>query len=98
MNLGATMTISHFPKSFVETNLTMKLDITLNVILLPEIIMSILLLFQSQVEVINKLMAQEYKVRRQVLLKRIDLTVQSFMWSDSAKVLKFVNSSCQKHD
>ncbi len=24
MNLGATMTISHFPKSFVETNLTMK--------------------------------------------------------------------------
>ena len=31
-------------------------------------------------------MSEEYYVRRQVLLKRIDLTIQSFMWSDQAKV------------
>eukprot|EP00794_Sanderia_malayensis_P020536 gene20536-22555_t len=42
----------------------------------------------TQVEQINHLMSDEYTVRRQMLLKRIDLTVQSFMWSDHAKKKK----------
>eukprot|EP00112_Aurelia_sp_Birch-Aquarium-sp1_P010161 Seg2184.1 transcript_id=Seg2184.1/GoldUCD/mRNA.D3Y31 product="Protein FAM98A" protein_id=Seg2184.1/GoldUCD/D3Y31 len=39
----------------------------------------------AEVEEINRVMSEEYYVRRQVLLKRIDLTIQSFMWSDQAK-------------
>ena len=40
-------------------------------------------------EKINEILSQEYSVRKEVLLKRIDLTVQSFMWSDQAKVRIF---------
>ncbi|KAK7103112.1 protein FAM98A-like [Littorina saxatilis] len=34
---------------------------------------------------INEVMTQEYRVRREMLLKRLDVTIQSFMWSDKAK-------------
>eukprot|EP00730_Choanoeca_flexa_P017244 TRINITY_DN8278_c0_g1_i3.p1 TRINITY_DN8278_c0_g1~~TRINITY_DN8278_c0_g1_i3.p1 ORF type:complete len:344 (+),score=73.79 TRINITY_DN8278_c0_g1_i3:118-1149(+) len=36
---------------------------------------------------INAVLAEEYAVRRQMLLKRADVTVQSFKWSDRAKGL-----------
>lgn len=35
---------------------------------------------------VNEAMAQEYHVRREMLLKRLDVTIQSFMWGDKAKV------------
>lgn len=35
---------------------------------------------------INISLADEYKTRREMLLKRLDVTIQSFMWSDKAKV------------
>ena len=39
---------------------------------------------------VNEAMAQEYRVRREMLLKRLDVTIQSFMWSDKAKVRRSV--------
>lgn len=41
---------------------------------------------QSKVEEINSQLNQEYTLRRSMLLKRLDVTVQSFGWSDRAKV------------
>ena len=38
------------------------------------------------VEFINKALIQEYQVRREMLIKRLDVTIQSFKWSDQAKV------------
>ena len=38
------------------------------------------------VENINNELAKEYELRRDVLLKRLDVTIQSFKWSDKAKV------------
>ncbi len=37
---------------------------------------------------INDTLAQEYSVRRQMLLTRCDVTVQSFRWSNKAKVCR----------
>lgn len=34
-------------------------------------------------------MCQEYKMRRQVLIKRVHVTLQSFSWSDKMKVETF---------
>jgi len=34
---------------------------------------------------INQALAQEYECRREMLLKRLDVTIQSFRWSDKAK-------------
>lgn len=34
----------------------------------------------------NQALVNEYEVRRKMLLKRLDVTVQSFGWSDRAKV------------
>jgi len=42
--------------------------------------------FQSKVEEINSQLNQEYTLRRSMLLKRLDVTIQSFGWSDRAKV------------
>ncbi|XP_033735929.1 protein FAM98A-like [Pecten maximus] len=39
----------------------------------------------SQVMNINEALCREYQTRREMLLKRLDVTVQSFMWSDKAK-------------
>lgn len=39
----------------------------------------------EQIHNINMVLAEEYKTRREMLLKRLDVTVQSFMWSDKAK-------------
>eukprot|EP00057_Strongylocentrotus_purpuratus_P024008 XP_011678482.1 PREDICTED: protein FAM98A [Strongylocentrotus purpuratus] len=36
-------------------------------------------------DTINEQMRREYSIRRQMLLKRLDVTVQSFTWSDRAK-------------
>lgn len=45
---------------------------------------------QSKVEEINSQLNQEYTLRRSMLLKRLDVTVQSFGWSDRAKVCTFL--------
>ncbi len=37
-------------------------------------------------EDINTSMAADYALRRRMMLERLDLTVQSFLWSDAAKV------------
>ncbi|KAK3538284.1 hypothetical protein QTP70_034768, partial [Hemibagrus guttatus] len=39
----------------------------------------------EKLEVINQSLMNEYEVRRKMLLKRLDVTVQSFGWSDRAK-------------
>ena len=40
----------------------------------------------EKVNFINSAMRQEYECRRDMLLKRLDVTIQSFNWSDRAKV------------
>uniref|UniRef100_A0A8C7XS37 Family with sequence similarity 98 member A n=1 Tax=Oryzias sinensis TaxID=183150 RepID=A0A8C7XS37_9TELE len=40
----------------------------------------------EKIEAINQTLVNEYEVRRKTLLKRLDVTVQSFGWSDKAKV------------
>lgn len=42
----------------------------------------------GKVEEINSQLNQEYTLRRSMLLKRLDVTVQSFGWSDRAKTKK----------
>ena len=44
------------------------------------------LCLQAKLEKINERMRNEYTLRRQMLLKRLDVTVQSFKWSDRLKV------------
>ncbi|XP_066552970.1 protein FAM98A [Amia ocellicauda] len=39
----------------------------------------------EKIEAINQALVNEYEVRRKLLLKRLDVTVQSFGWSDKAK-------------
>ncbi|KAJ1152943.1 hypothetical protein NDU88_005716 [Pleurodeles waltl] len=39
----------------------------------------------EKIEAINQAISNEYEVRRKMLLKRLDVTVQSFGWSDKAK-------------
>ena len=41
---------------------------------------------QAKLGKINERMRKEYTLRRQMLLKRLDVTVQSFQWSDRVKV------------
>ncbi|XP_056147911.1 protein FAM98A [Lampris incognitus] len=40
----------------------------------------------EKVEAVNQALVNEYEVRRKMLLKRMDVTVQSFGWSDRAKM------------
>ena len=42
------------------------------------------------VDFINKALQQEYECRREMLLKRLDVTIQSFKWSDRAKVVEWM--------
>lgn len=42
----------------------------------------------AQVLKINEELSQEYQLRREMLLKRLDVTIQSFLWSEKAKVGK----------
>ena len=44
------------------------------------------IIFQAQVEQINKTLSREYRLRRQTLLTRLDVTVRSFEWSEVGKV------------
>lgn len=43
---------------------------------------------QEKLRCINAALAPEYECRRRMLIKRLDVTVQSFGWSDRAKVLR----------
>lgn len=40
---------------------------------------------QSKLEEINSVLSAQYECRRRLLIKRLDVTVQSFSWSDRAK-------------
>ena len=40
----------------------------------------------KDVEFINDALRNEYETRRDMMLKRLDVTIQSFKWSDRAKV------------
>ncbi len=40
----------------------------------------------DNVKYINQALVQEYECRREMLVKRLDVTIQSFNWSDRAKV------------
>ena len=40
----------------------------------------------KQLEIIHKTLTQEYTARREMLLKRLDVTIASFNWSERAKV------------
>lgn len=51
---------------------------------------------QDKVEALNQSLVNEYEVRRKMLLKRLDVTIQSFGWSDRAKVAP-ENISCITH-
>ncbi|KAG7511803.1 hypothetical protein JOB18_010878 [Solea senegalensis] len=42
-------------------------------------------LHMEKIEAINQALVNEYEVRRKMLLKRLDVTVQSFAWSERAK-------------
>lgn len=46
-------------------------------------------IFKEQLERINDALSCEYECRRRMLMKRLDVTVQSFGWSDRAKVRLF---------
>lgn len=58
------------------------------------------LILQEKIEAINQSLINDYDVRRKMLLKRLDVTVQSFVWSDKAKVhfnfLSFYSSQSYK--
>jgi hypothetical protein len=41
----------------------------------------------NQIHKINKILYEDYKIRRDLLLKRLDVTIQSFKWADRLKVL-----------
>ena len=43
----------------------------------------------EKLERINDALSSEYECRRRMLMKRLDVTVQSFGWSDRAKVRLF---------
>jgi len=40
---------------------------------------------QEKLEVMEELLYQDFKVRRELLLKRVELTVESFLWSERAE-------------
>ena len=40
----------------------------------------------SEVEDINQSLSMEYQLRREVMLKRADVTVESFSWSNKLEV------------
>lgn len=40
----------------------------------------------EKLEIINEALQKEYETRRSMLLKRLDVTILSFNWSDRAKV------------
>ena len=40
----------------------------------------------KQLHKINQILYEDYKTRRELLLKRLDVTVQSFKWADRLKV------------
>lgn len=52
----------------------------------------------NQIHKINQILYDEYKTRRELLLKRLDVTVQSFKWADRLKVNMIVRVERQnKH-
>lgn len=48
----------------------------------------------NQINKINKILYEDYKTRRVLLLKRLDVTIQSFKWAERLKVK--INNSIKK--
>ena len=48
----------------------------------------------KQIHRINEILFDEYKTRRELLLKRLDVTVQSFKWADRLKVRIEISMDC----
>lgn len=40
----------------------------------------------NQIQKINRILFDDYKTRRELLLKRLDVTIQSFKWAERLKV------------
>jgi len=47
----------------------------------------------QSVNFINSALNQEYVCRKTMVLKRLDVTIQSFKWSDKAKVIMGTQSN-----
>jgi hypothetical protein len=47
----------------------------------------------KQIEKINQILFDDYKTRRELLLKRLDVTIQSFKWADRLKVNSSVSTN-----
>ena len=47
----------------------------------------------QNVNFINQALRQEYSCRRDMILKRLDVTIQSFKWSDRVKVASYAQCS-----
>lgn len=62
-----------------------------------ELHFSFFVILQEKIEAINQALINDYDVRRKMLLKRLDVTVQSFGWSDRAKVPSNLFSLCSNH-
>ena len=45
---------------------------------------------QKLLQEMNEILAQDYKQRKQVLLKRLDVTLHSFLWSVKGEVCQFL--------
>jgi protein FAM98B len=43
----------------------------------------------NQIQKINKVLYTDYKTRRELLLKQLDVTIQSFKWADRLKVKSY---------
>ena len=48
---------------------------------------------RDKLDRINTALRQDYKLRRQMLLQRADITIQSFLWSDNVKESKLASVS-----
>lgn len=49
------------------------------------LIIDLFFYLQRKLEKINSVLLADYECRRRMLIKRLDVTVQSFGWSDRAK-------------
>jgi hypothetical protein len=46
----------------------------------------------NQIHKVNQILYEDYKIRRELLLKRLDVTIQSFKWAERLKVkIKYLN-------
>lgn len=57
-----------------------------------EVVDSIFLIknnFKAKLEEINKILNEEYASRKRLMIKRVDVTLESFLWSQKGEVRNF---------